>query len=124
MSDARLHLTDPALLRSLMRWAPGGRSIDVRGLAWRVGVSKSKIGALLSGERPTVTPEIAARICAALGVRLDALFFEPLPTPMGADNFGGERHEQHERTLDADAARGSQELGGHDEPIGPYRGRP
>ncbi|MFF7365666.1 helix-turn-helix domain-containing protein [Streptomyces sp. NPDC008125] len=81
MFDARLHLTDPALLRSLMRWGPGGRSLDVRGLATRVGVSKSKVGALLSGERPTVTQEIAERICSVLDVRRDALFFEQCPRP-------------------------------------------
>lgn len=124
MTPARLHLTDSDLLRLLMRWAPIGRPMTIRGLAERVGVSKSKIHALLSGERATVTPEMARRISGVLGVHERALFFEPLPTPTGMVGVeGGERHD-HERAVDADAARSSQELGGHDGPIGPYRRRP
>ncbi|MGW7248861.1 helix-turn-helix domain-containing protein [Streptomyces decoyicus] len=123
MTPARLHLTDSYVLRVLMHRAPIGRPLTIRGLAERVGISKSKIHALLSGERATVTPEIARRICDVLGVHVGALFFEPLPTPMGVGDSGGERHE-HERAVDADEARGSQELGGHDGPIGPYRRRP
>ncbi|MFI6465718.1 helix-turn-helix domain-containing protein [Streptomyces sp. NPDC050538] len=123
MTDARLQLTDRNLLRGLMRWAPGGRSITIEELGERVGLSKSKVGMLLSGERPTVTAEKADDICKALGVHRGALFFEPLPTPMGTDSNGGTRHE-HERALDADASRGSQELGCHDQPVGAYRRRP
>ncbi|MGW1183002.1 helix-turn-helix domain-containing protein [Streptomyces drozdowiczii] len=94
MSHARLHLTHSGLLRALMRWAPRGRSLTIRELADEVGVSKSKVEALLSGERPTVTREIAERISHVLDVRQDALFFEPLPTPMGVGNpTEGESHE-------------------------------
>ncbi|QWA22337.1 helix-turn-helix domain-containing protein [Streptomyces sp. JCM17656] len=74
MTQARLHLTDRHVLRGLMTWAPAGGSLDIRKLADAVGVSKSKIGALLSGERPSVTEEVAERICAVLDVRRDALF--------------------------------------------------
>lgn len=128
MSHARLHLTDGYVLRALMHRAPDDqpltvRKLDIRDLAEAVGVSKSKIHALLSGERPSVTREVAERICSTLGVHTGALFFEPLPTPMGVGSSGGERHD-HERAIDADASRGSQELGGHDGPIGPYRCRP
>ncbi|WP_443074035.1 helix-turn-helix domain-containing protein [Streptomyces sp. NBC_01456] len=123
MTPARLHLTDSELLRLLMRWAPIGKPLTIRKLAERAGISKSKIHALLSGERVTVTPEIARRICGELSVHEGALFFKPLPSPTGEGIDGGERHE-HERAVDADAARGSQELGGHDGSIGPYRRRP
>ncbi|MCZ1009941.1 helix-turn-helix domain-containing protein [Streptomyces lydicus] len=123
MTPARLHLTDSELLRLLMHWAPLGRPLTIRELAEQVGISKSKVHALLSGERTTVTPEIARRICGELSVHEGALFFKPLPTPMGEGVDEGKRHE-HERAVDADAARSSQELGGHDGPIGPYRRRP
>lgn len=91
MTPARLHLTSGETLRTLMRWAPNGSSLTIRELADAVGVSKSKIEALLSEERPTVTRELAARICAALDVRQNALFFEPLPTPTGMGSSSGRR---------------------------------
>ncbi|MFJ9468371.1 helix-turn-helix domain-containing protein [Streptomyces caniferus] len=122
MTPARLHLTDGTLLRLLMRWAPAGRSLTIRQLAERVGTSKSKISALLSGERATVTPETARRISGALGVHERALFFEQRPRPRARAAIEGKRHE-HERAVDADAPRGSQELGRYDGPIGAYRRR-
>ncbi|MYT56909.1 helix-turn-helix domain-containing protein [Streptomyces sp. SID7834] len=91
MSPARLHLTRGDLLRLLMRWAPNGSSLTIRELAEAIGVSKSKVEALLSEERPTVTREVAERICTVLDVRQDALFFEPLPTPMGVGTSPGRR---------------------------------
>lgn len=125
MTQARLHLTDRHVLRGLMTWAPSGGSMDIRKLADAVGVSKSKIGALLSGERPSVTAEVAERICAVLDVRRDALFFEPLPAPAGAgSNPKGGAHREHERAVAADEVRGSHELGEHDGPVGAYRRRP
>lgn len=125
MESARLYLTSSHMLRGLMTWAPGGGSIDIRKLAEAVGVSKSKIGALLSGERPSVTEEVADRICEVLDVRRDALFYSPLPTPMGVGvNPKGEAHREHQRAIDADADRGSHQLGEHGRPIGPYRRRP
>ncbi|MFI1607802.1 helix-turn-helix domain-containing protein [Streptomyces griseofuscus] len=122
MTLARMHLYDGETLRKLMQRAPGG-SIKIEELGEKVGLSKSKVGMLLSGERPTVTREKADDICRVLGVHRGALFFEPLPTPMGTDTTGGTRHE-HGRAFDADADRSSQELGSHDGPIGPYRRRP
>jgi DNA-binding Xre family transcriptional regulator len=125
MTHARLRLTDSDLLRGLMRWAPGGNSLDIRSLADAVGVSKSKVHALLTGERPSVTPQVAARICEVLDVRRDALFFEPAPTPMGVGNPRQEGDGRgDERAIDADEDRSSHELGEHDGPIGPYRRRP
>ncbi|MBL3669104.1 helix-turn-helix domain-containing protein [Streptomyces sp. M2CJ-2] len=125
MTRARLQLTDSDLLRGLMTWAPGGNSLDIRSLAGAVGVSKSKIHALLSGERPSVTPQVAERICAVLDVRRDALFYTPLPTPAGV---GSPRKEgdgrEHERAIDAHEARGSHELGEHGGPVGAHRRRP
>ncbi|MEU0309737.1 helix-turn-helix domain-containing protein [Streptomyces cyaneofuscatus] len=118
----RLQLTDSDLLRQLMRWAPNGRPLTIRELADAAGASKSKIGALLSGERTTVTPDVAGRITTALGVHERALFFQPLPTPMGADKRKGHR-DDHERTVDAHAARGSQELVDDDRPVRSDRGR-
>lgn len=126
MTHARLYLTDSHVLRGLMTWAPGGSSVDIRKLADAVGVSKSKIGALLSGERPSVTEDVADRICEALDVRRDALFYDPLPTPMGVGSHpeeGAERRE-HERAVAADEVRGSHELGEHLEQVGTYRRRP
>lgn len=125
MSDARLYLTRSATLRGLMDWAPGGGSIDIRTLADAVGVSKSKIHALLSGERPSVTTEVADRICDVLQVRRDALFYDRLPTPMGVGSTPEEGDErEHERAIDAAPTRGSHQLGEHDGPVGPYRRRP
>lgn len=125
MTQARLHLTDRNLLRGLMTWAPDGGSLDIRKLAEAVGVSKSKIGALLSGERPSVTEDVADRICEALDVRRDALFYDPLPTPMGVGSHPKEgTRREHERAFAADEVRGSHELGEHAEPVGPYRRRP
>lgn len=83
MVDDRLQLTDSDLLRKLMRWAPGGAPLTVRALAAQVGVSKSKVAALLTGDRATAERETALRIANAVGVHAGALFFEPLPTPMG-----------------------------------------
>ncbi|MFF3190502.1 helix-turn-helix transcriptional regulator [Streptomyces misionensis] len=77
MTHARLYLTDRHVLRGLMKRAPAGDSLNIRKLADAVGVSKSKIGALLSGERPSVTEDVATRICEVLDVRRDALFFDP-----------------------------------------------
>jgi DNA-binding Xre family transcriptional regulator len=125
MTPARLHLTSNHMLRGLMTWAPGGGSLDIRKLADAVGVSKSKIGALLSGERPSVTKDIADRICEVLDVRRDALFYDPLPTPMGVGSHpkeGAERRE-HERAVATDEVRGSHELGEHLEQVGSYRRR-
>jgi plasmid maintenance system antidote protein VapI len=125
MSDARLYLTDRNLLRGLMTWGPGGKAYDIRSLAQAVGVSKSKIHALLSGERPSVTTEVAERICEVLAIRRDALFFPALPTPMGV---GSNRQEgtrrEHERANDEAPTRGAHQLGEHGGPVGPYRRRP
>ena len=98
MDSARLHLTSRHTLRGLMTWAPRGGSLDIRKLAEAVGVSKSKIGALLSGERPSVTEDVADRICEALDVRRDALFYDPLSMPMGVgtDRKEGARRREHE----------------------------
>lgn len=72
-----------------MRWAPGGTALTVRALASQVGVSKSKVSALLSGNRVTVDRATACRIAEAVGVHVGALFFEPLSTPMGVDAHAG-----------------------------------
>ncbi|MEU7331369.1 helix-turn-helix domain-containing protein [Streptomyces parvus] len=122
MTPDRLQLTDSELLRRLMQWAPNGRPLTIRELAAAAGASKSKIHALLSGERTTVAPDVAGRITTALGVHERALFFQPLSTPTGEGNRKGHRHE-HERTVDAHATRGSQELVGHDRPVRSDRGR-
>ncbi|WP_330349755.1 helix-turn-helix domain-containing protein [Streptomyces sp. NBC_00582] len=118
MTHARLCLTDRNVLRGLMTWAPAGGSLDIRKLADAVGVSKSKIGALLSGERPSVTEDVAERICEVLDVRRDALFYDPLPTPMGVGSHSeeGARRHEHERAIAADEVRGSHELGEHARP--------
>ncbi|MEV6836815.1 helix-turn-helix transcriptional regulator [Streptomyces sp. NPDC051133] len=124
MTLARLYLTDSDVLRGLMNWAPGGGSLEIRKLADAVGVSKSKIGALLTGERPSVTEDVADRICEALDVRRDALFFDPLSTPTGVDTDRKGARREHERAPDAATARGASQLGEHGGPVGPYRRRP
>lgn len=85
MPNHRLHLTDSDLLRKLMLWAPGGKPLTAKQLAGIARISRNKVYALLAGERPTVTRDKADAIAAAVGVHRGALFFEPLPTPMGAD---------------------------------------
>ncbi|MEU5974361.1 helix-turn-helix transcriptional regulator [Streptomyces sp. NPDC047315] len=122
MPTARLHLTDPDLLRKLMHWAPDGR-LTGQDLANRVGVSKQKISALLSGHRATTDLTTAHRIAEVLGVHQGALFFQPLSTPMGVDSHRRESDE-HQRALDADAVCGARELGQHPGPREPYRRRP
>jgi transcriptional regulator with XRE-family HTH domain len=125
MTPARLHLTDRNLLRGLMKWAPGGQSLDIRKLAQAAGVSKSKVHALLSGDRPSVTPEVADRICRALDVRRDALFLNRLPTPTGMGSPIEEgRGREHERAIDAAPTRGTHQLGEDAGPGEPYRRRP
>lgn len=81
MSYARLHLTSGQVLRGLMHWAPNGRSLTIREFAAAIGVSKSKVEAMLSEERPTATREVADRICEVLDVRRDALFLSHCPRP-------------------------------------------
>lgn len=124
MTPARLHLTDRTLLRGLMTWAPGGQTLDIRKLADAVGVSKSKVHALLSGDRPSVTPEVADRICRVLDVRRDALFLIHLPTPMGAGTTEEGDERGHERAIDEAPTRGSHQLGENAGPVEPYRCRP
>ncbi|WP_454325367.1 helix-turn-helix domain-containing protein [Streptomyces ambofaciens] len=108
-----------------MTWAPGGGSLDIRSLAGAVGVSKSKIHALLSGERPSVTQEVAERICEVLDVRRDALFLERLPTPMGVGSPRTEGDGRgHERAHDAAPTRGTHQLGEDQGQVEPHRSRP
>lgn len=85
MSTDRLHLTDSDLLRKLMLWAPGGHPLTAKQLASLTGISRNKVYALLDGSRPTATEGVANAIATAVGVHRDALFFEPLPTPVGVD---------------------------------------
>ncbi|MFJ1650040.1 helix-turn-helix domain-containing protein [Streptomyces sp. NPDC088337] len=124
MTHAQRYLADSDVLRGLMRRAPGGGSVDIRKLADAVGVSKSKIGALLSGERPSVTEDVADRICEALDVRRDAIFYDPLPTPTGVGDDREGEHREHQRADDAAPTRRTHELGEHDGPVGPHRRRP
>ncbi|WP_374213843.1 helix-turn-helix domain-containing protein [Streptomyces sp. A3M-1-3] len=108
-----------------MKWAPQGRVISGTELAELVGISKSKVSALLCGERTTVTPETARRIAEALGVHQGALFFEPLSTPMGVDSpTRKDTPHGHERALHANAPRRAQELVQHPRQGEPYRSRP
>jgi transcriptional regulator with XRE-family HTH domain len=125
MTDDRLHLTDSDLLRGLMRRAPDGGSLDIRALAEAVGVSKSKIHALLSGERPSVTTDVAERICRVVDIQRHRLFPDPLPTPtgVGAINKEGTLRE-HERAHDAASTRGAHQLGEDPGQVEPYRRRP
>ncbi|MGW6598460.1 helix-turn-helix domain-containing protein [Streptomyces sp. 35G-GA-8] len=101
-----------------MQHSPNGRPISGKSLGERVGLSKSKISALLHEERATVTRETADDIAEILGVHTGALFFEPLPTPVGVGNHGKGR-DDHQRALPANAARRAQELGQH-----PRQGEP
>jgi transcriptional regulator with XRE-family HTH domain len=124
MTHARLHLTDRSVLRGLMTWGPDGQSFDIRSLADAVGVSKSKVHALLSGERPSVTKPVAERICRVLNVRLDALFYDSLPTPVGVGIRTEGDDRGHERAHDAAPPRGSHQLGQDHGPVEPHRRRP
>ncbi|MEU0990463.1 helix-turn-helix transcriptional regulator [Streptomyces sp. NPDC005953] len=128
MAPARLHLTDPELLRKLMLWAPQGK-VTGQELARAAGISKQKVSAMLHGERVTVEREVARRIAATLGVHQGALFFQPLPTPMGVGSVrketdGYPQRDEHQRAIDADASGIAQELGEHPRQGEPYRQRP
>jgi len=98
--------------------------MTIRELAELVGVSKSKIHALLTGERVSVTPDVAARISEALGVHQRALFFSATVHAHGHGRRRSHGDDRHERANDAAAAGGVQELGGHDGPFRPYCRRP
>jgi DNA-binding XRE family transcriptional regulator len=93
VAPARLHLTDPELLRRLMTWAPGGKPITVAELAATVGVSRTKIYALLDGTRPTMQPAEAHRIAQAVGVHQGALFLPLASTSVDIDNRPTPHHE-------------------------------
>lgn len=74
VQPARLRrLTDPDLLRILMDRAPGG-ALNYRTLADATGISKSRIGYLLTGEKPVTTADNADRIAVAVGTHADAFF--------------------------------------------------
>lgn len=65
-----------------------GRLIDRKDLSYRefaeeVGCSKSKIGHLVKGIRPTCTPELAERIARRLDIDLDVLFVPSVPIDDG-----------------------------------------
>jgi transcriptional regulator with XRE-family HTH domain len=56
------------LLRTLMERTGTGASISIRELADKIGVPKSTIGALLTGDQLSVPADIAYDIAAAIGV--------------------------------------------------------
>jgi DNA-binding XRE family transcriptional regulator len=103
-----------------MLWAPGGKPLTAQELAEHVGVSRSKIYALLDGSRPTADPEVAKSICECLAVHQGALFFEPLPTPMGVGT-PQEDTNGHQRTVDEAPARRPQDVGQDTRPRQPHR---
>lgn len=80
MPSARWQVADRDLLRKLMQRAPGG-PLDTRTLANRVGVSKSKISALLTGDRPTITADKGEQIAQQLGVHPGCAFNRPAEPP-------------------------------------------
>ncbi|WP_327066763.1 helix-turn-helix domain-containing protein [Kitasatospora sp. NBC_01302] len=73
----RWRIADCELMRRLMARAPGGRSLHVRDLAREVGLSRSKVSALLTGERPLLDETKAHLISEALGVHAGAIFDQP-----------------------------------------------
>ena len=85
MQPDRYRLHDGALMKKLMARAPGGRSLHVRDLATRVGLSRSKVSGLLTGTRPQVDESTARRIAEELGVHTDALFDPPTSTSVDVD---------------------------------------
>lgn len=70
-----------------MIWAPEG-PLTVKDLAAATGLSRSKVYALLSGERRWVDHEPAVTTATLVGVHLGALFFKPMPTPTGEGKGG------------------------------------
>lgn len=78
MGSTRYRVHDGPLLKRLMHCPePGGTPHTVRSLAKAVGLSRSKIQALVDEVRPTVEPDQADRIAKAVGVRRKALFSPP-----------------------------------------------
>lgn len=65
-----VRLISPDALRQYMKF----RKFTIRGLAARVGCSRTLIGFLVKGTRRTCGPEIANGIAEALDCPLDALF--------------------------------------------------
>ena len=102
--EERLTLNDPDLLRKLMEHAPGG-GLTIRRLAAKVGVSKSKIGGLLSGVRPGLSIPDATRVAEVVGVHRDALFTPKISTFVDVNTQGGssaDRDPSREESADAD----------------------
>jgi Helix-turn-helix. len=115
LPSLRYRLYDGDLLRTLMRRAPGGQSLHVRELATMAGVSKSKVGSLLSGVRPTVDAPTATRIAEALGVHIGALFDAGVSTSTDADihQSSQEDTDGSARALPARPAGRTHQLGEH-----------
>lgn len=65
-----VHLRDASLLASRMKY----KDWTVRGLAQAVGVSKTTIGDLRSGERSYCQPDLAKRIAKVLDLAPEELF--------------------------------------------------
>lgn len=84
MQPARLRLTDAGMLRTLMKRAPDG-PLNIRDLALRAGVSKSKVHALLNGERPFLTQDKADLLAQAVGTHPGAFFSADLSTSTDMD---------------------------------------
>lgn len=110
VQSARLRLTDAPLLRTLMDRAPDG-PLTIRDLALRAGLSKSKVHYLLNGERPLAPLEKAHLIALAVGTHAGAFFSADLSTSTDRDSRTPKESDGHERTLDADAAGRSRQLG-------------
>jgi len=72
-----------AMLRERMAKSQRVVPHSVRSLAALVGASRTTVGCLLTGERPTIDERLAQRIAVALGVPVDDLF---LPEPSSSED--------------------------------------
>lgn len=74
-------LTDSDLLKLLMKRAPGGPH-TLRSLARATGISRSRLGYLLSGEKPVTSEEKAGLIAEAVGTHAGAFFSDLMSMSM------------------------------------------
>ena len=128
----RLHAGD--LLRRLLDNHRDGEPGSVRELAAAIGMSKSKVDALVREVRPTLTGDEARRLAQAYGLPPRALF-HPMSTSMDMDADPLTRKETRSgfaddarRTLAQGTPGVADQLGEHTRPAvedgeGPSRGR-
>lgn len=84
----RYSLRDPDLLRKIMETPGRGKPYTVRTLAEATGVSRSQVGRLVVGDRPSLEVTEAHAVAEALGVAILVLFAPPASPKQGRNDLG------------------------------------